>query len=180
MLKSKDVFLSPLRLEDSKVLFDWINDRDLVIFNSPYKPVHEASHQSWFNSVANRTDLVIFAIRALKDQRLIGTCHLSGISPVHRSAELQIRLGGIDDRGHGFGTQAVRLLFDFGFKDLNLNRIYLHVFDFNKAAIRVYEKAGMKQEGLLKEAVFIDGKFCDMVCMAILRSDYENNRNPPA
>lgn len=70
------------------ILFEWINDRDLVLFNTRNRLVHETNHQFWINLIANRSDLVIFAIRAVKDQRQIVTCHLSNIKPVHYSTEL--------------------------------------------------------------------------------------------
>ena len=91
---------------------------------------------------------------------------------VHRSAELQIRLGEAAERGQGYGTEVVRLLLDFAFKDLNLHRVYLHVFSTNTAVIRVYEKVGFVREGLLRKAAHINGAYVDVLVMGILREEY--------
>ena len=85
---------------------------------------------------------------------------------------MQIRLGEAEERGHGYGTEAVRLLLDFAFKDLNLHRVYLRVFVTNEAALRVYEKVGFVREGVLREAAYIDGKYVDVAVLGILRDEH--------
>lgn len=172
MLKSENVALMPLRLADLPVMLDWINDRELVLFNAPYKPVTEGQHQAWFDAIQQRNDVVIFGIRLLETDTLIGSCQLHSINYVHRSAELQIRLGEKSEWGRGYGTEAVRLLLDFAFKDLNLHRVYLHVFSTNSAAIRVYEKVGFVHEGVLRKAAHINGEYVDVMVMGILRNEY--------
>lgn len=162
------VKLTALAPDDSETLRAWINDRELVLNNAPYRPIHPAQHEAWFASVQARADAVIFAIRLVDGDRLIGTCQLLGIHPVHSNAELQIRIGEADARGQGHGSEAVRLLLDFAFRDLNLHRVYLNVFASNAAAIRAYEKAGFVQEGVAREAAFIDGRYMDVVQMAVL------------
>lgn len=171
-LREGGVALAPLRAEDSAALHAWINDRDLVVLNGPWRPVSEAEHQAWFDSIRRRSDAVIFGIRVVEGDRLVGSCQLHGIHPVHRSAELQIRIGEAEARGRGYGTLAVRLLLRFAFGDLNLNRVYLHVFASNAAALRTYEKAGMRREGVLRQAAFIDGAYRDVVVMSILAEDH--------
>jgi RimJ/RimL family protein N-acetyltransferase len=166
------VTLGPLLDGDLPVLFRWINEPEQVHWNSAYRPVSETDHQEWFESIRKRSDVAIFAIRSVPENRLIGSCQLRNIDPVHRSAELQIRIGEVDQRGHGHGTEAVRQLVRFGFHDLNLRRIYLHVFAHNTAAIRTYERIGFRQEGVLREAAHIDGRYVDVVAMGILRAEF--------
>lgn len=172
MLKSTQITLTPLRPGDLPAMYEWINNRELVILNGPFRPVGVAEHEAWFNSVQQRPDVVIFAIRLLEDDKLIGSCQLHSINRTHRSAELQIRLGDASQHGKGYGTEAVRLLLEFAFKDLNLRRVYLHVFSTNLAAIRVYEKAGFVKEGVLRKAAYIDGQHKDILLMAILQEEY--------
>lgn len=168
MPEHDDIVLGPLRDEDSETLFKWINDRDLMIFNAPYKPVGSSHHRSWFESVQERGDAIIFAIRE-RTGRLVGTCQLVNRHPVHRSAELQIRIGDPKDRGRGYGTAAVHQLLQFAFRDWNLNRVQLFVIDGNEAALGAYEKCGFKREGLLHHAIYIDGSYRDLIVMGVLR-----------
>jgi RimJ/RimL family protein N-acetyltransferase len=166
------VTLGPLLDADLPVLFRWINEPEQVHWNSAYRPVSETDHRAWFEAVRHRSDVTIFAIRTLPEERLIGSCQLRNIDPVHRNAELQIRIGEVDERGVGYGTHAVRQLLHFGFQDLNLRRVYLNVFAHNAAAIRTYEKAGFRREGVLREAAHIDGRYVDVVVMGILRPEF--------
>lgn len=173
-MQAKYVRLRPLRKEDSKLLYQWITDRDLFILNAPYKPVSEMEHEKWVESMLlERSDLVLFVIEDLASSLAIGTCQLLNVNARHRSAELQIRIGDESARGKGLGTEAVKLLLNFGFRDLNLHRIYLHVFKANKRAARAYEKCGFHHEGLLRQAAFIDGGWKDVNVMGILKTDEE-------
>ncbi len=168
MLIGERVALTELRRTDLETLFAWINDPDTVRFNAPYSPVHEIGHLAWFDKVTNDPTRIVFGIRDLDSGRILGVLQLINLQPIHRSAELVIRVGSDDDRGRGYGTEAVRLATDFAFRDRNLQRIWLRVFSDNARAIRVYEKAGLRQEGLLRRSCFIDGRWRDEIIMAVL------------
>ncbi|HET6871520.1 MAG TPA: GNAT family protein, partial [Sporolactobacillaceae bacterium] len=71
----------------------------------------------------------------------------------------------------GLGTEAVQLIVEYGFKILNLNNIMLQVFEFNKSAIRSYEKAGFNEFGRRREAYYLNGKYYDDIYMEILAKD---------
>ena len=168
-MQAERVRLRPLLKSDAALLYEWITDRTLVIHNSPFFPVSEADHEAWVERMmTKRSDLVIFVIEELTSGQAIGTCQLLNINWIHRSAELQIRIGDTSFQGQGYGSEAVKLLCQFGFVDLNLHRIYLHVFSSNRRAIRAYEKCGFKNEGTLKEAAHIDGQWLDVHMMALL------------
>lgn len=171
MFRSENVYLDGLSISDTELLFQWINNRDLVLWNNNYSPIHEPNHIEWFDAIRKKEDVRIFAIRQKNDKKLIGTCQLFAINFINRSAELQIRIGDIAEQGKGFGTEATRLLVSFGFNDLNLHRIYLHVFEHNERAIKTYDRIGFNKEGVLRDAEFIDGKYFNVVAMSILKID---------
>jgi methionyl-tRNA formyltransferase/RimJ/RimL family protein N-acetyltransferase len=166
---AKRVRLRALRREDSALLYEWINQRELVIFNAPYHPVSEVDHESWLESMMKkRFDLVIFVIEDIASGQALGSCQLFNINWRHRSAELQIRLGDQRFQNQGLGSEAVQLLCRFGFADLNMHRIYLNVFKNNERAIGAYRKCGFVEEGVMREAAFIDGQWLDVTLMALL------------
>lgn len=166
MLQGEVVTLTSLHPADAEQLFAWINDPGLVRQSSSYTPVHYNGHKAWFRAVTQQPGAVIFAVRV--GERLIGSCQLFDISPVHRSAELQIRIGDSAATGRGYGTDAVKTLLRFAAQDAGLHSVWLRVYANNQRAIRCYEKAGLTRCGCLRQAAFVDGQWLDTVLMQIV------------
>jgi RimJ/RimL family protein N-acetyltransferase len=173
VLSGPKVLLAPVAAEDLPTLYRWINDRDVVISSASYQPVHFSDHEAWWEAVSHDRGTVLFAIREIGSDGLVGTCQLVGIDSPHRSAELRIRIGAPADRGRGYGTEAVTLLLRHAFADLDLHRVTLDVFATNAPAIAVYERCGFVREGVLREAVYLNGRREDIVVMGILRDEWE-------
>jgi UDP-4-amino-4,6-dideoxy-N-acetyl-beta-L-altrosamine N-acetyltransferase len=173
VIMTDDVLLRAVRASDKDLLFKWISNRELRLYNSAFLPISDAEHNNWFEEklLQSKDKNSFFFIIEYKSAP-IGSCQLSNVNWVYRSAELQIRIGDVDLHGCGYGTQAVRALVEFGFNDLNLNRIHLQVFETNSRAIHVYEKVGFSIEGVAKQGAYIDGQFADVCNMALLREGF--------
>lgn len=104
--------------------------------------------------------------------KLIGCVRLWRLSDRNRSAMLTIFIGEKGQWGHGFGTDAMRLALRQAFHVLELRRVELHVFDFNKRAIRCYEKAGFVVEGTRRNALYRRGRWFDILVMGILKDEF--------
>ena len=89
-----------------------------------------------------------------------------------RSAEIGIMIGERQYWNRGFGTEAMRLMVQHGFENLNLHRIFLRVFETNPRGKRSYEKVGFKLEGRMREARYLKGKYIDVCLMSILKSEW--------
>lgn len=78
--------------------------------------------------------------------------------------------------GRGLATAALRLVVQFGFEQLGLNRIEARHFVGNPASGRVMQKAGMRREGRHRQAVRHRDQYKDVISYAILREDYAKNQ----
>ncbi|KAE9398100.1 acyl-CoA N-acyltransferase [Gymnopus androsaceus JB14] len=78
--------------------------------------------------------------------------------------------------GRGYATELLRFVIDYAFRQLALHRITLNVFGNNTAAIRVYNKVGFIQEGVQRKANWGDGKWQDVIWMAVLDEDWEASK----
>jgi diamine N-acetyltransferase len=174
MLRGPRIELTPIEAADLPQLRAWINDRETAVLSTAYRPVNARQQDAWFAKLDDRPDQVVFAIRAAEE--LIGTCNLTGIQPIHRSAELAIRIGDPARRGQGLGSEAVELLLQHAFADRNLHRVSLQVFADNEAALRSYRKVGFVHEGTLREAAFIGGRYVDVHTMSVLRDEWLDRR----
>lgn len=176
MIIGEQIKLRHIKEEDKEMYHQWINDRDLVHYNATFYPISSSDHNDWFNCINTKEDGVIFSIVTKDNDSLIGSCSLRNINTVHRNAELQIRIGESTARGNGHGTESVSLLLSYAFEDLNLERVYLHVFASNDRAIKSYIKAGLVEDGNLRKAAFINGAYVDVKVMSILREEFEDKK----
>jgi RimJ/RimL family protein N-acetyltransferase len=169
MLIGKKICLGPMLGGDAPLLFNWFNTLALARRNGPYRPTDQAKFDQWFASLGAHPAQVVFAIRRQGDLRLIGYVQLVDIQPLVRSAELGILIGDAADQGQGFGGEAIALMLDYGWRDLDLQRIGLSVVGDNPRAVHVYRRAGFEVEGVRRRAAFGDGRHQDVTLMAVLR-----------
>jgi RimJ/RimL family protein N-acetyltransferase len=115
-----------------------------------------------------------FRVRTLEDDKLIGITHL-GIQWASQVAWLAIGIGDPDYRNKGYGSDALSLTVNYGFRELGLYRISLTVFSYNTRAIRTYEKYGFVHEGAQRQALYRDGQRHDILVMGLLRPEWEQS-----
>lgn len=120
--------------------------------------------KEWFARFMKIDDRKMYVI--LYDGKPVGNVALTDISKKDRNAGLFIVIGETNHHRRGIGTKATEFILDYGFGELNLHKIWLHVFSPNVGAIKLYEKCGFKVEGRLKEMLKIDGKYHDEIVMA--------------
>lgn len=116
---------------------------------------------------------ILFSIRTLTEDRLIGFIAFEGINWASRDTYVAVGIGERDYWGRGYGTDAMRCMLRYGFTELNLHRVSLTVFEYNPRGIRSYEKCGFQQEGRIHEFILRDGKRWDMLHMGLLRSEWQ-------
>ena len=117
-------------------------------------------------------DALAMAIHERATNRLVGTCAFSQLDGENGSALYHITIGEADVWGHGYGTEATRLMLDHAFGTLSLHRIALYVFEFNERAIRAYGRCGFVVEGRSRESIWRDGRWWDELAMSVLESDW--------
>jgi RimJ/RimL family protein N-acetyltransferase len=74
---------------------------------------------------------------------------------------------------NGYGCDAIVTLLRFGFHEMGLNKVWLHVYEFNERARACYKKCGFVVEGTLRENAYREGKYIDTITMGILRSEFD-------
>lgn len=168
MLVGRCVKLGPILPHDFPMLFRWADDLEAARLNEAYRPaVWKNQEELWFN-VGKDPSRVFFSIRKIEPDAIIGYVQIANIDAVHRSALLGIRIGEPVERSKGYGTEAINLAIKFCWNHLNLSRISLIVFATNERAIKLYSSLGFEIEGVQRRAVFIDGRWIDLVMMALL------------
>lgn len=146
----------------------WLNNPKVNLFIGDVGAKTNLTKQSkWFDDYEKDKNKKFFTI--LVDKVPIGFMGFSKISRSDGTADLHIAIGEDAYRGKGFGKKSLQLLIDYGFNKLGLQKINLGVFSENKIAIKCYKSFGFKVEGVLKREAFFNGKYHNLILMAIFK-----------
>lgn len=156
--------------EDVSLVRDWTNNQEVCHYMfMGHRPVDENNIREWYT---NKDD-VVFLIR-FQGQN-VGVAGLYHISWQPRTAEFRILIGEKSAQGQGVGTAVTKLVTQFAFDNLNLNKVWLGVNTENKAAVKCYEAAGFMHEGFLQQEVWRNGRYYDVYRMAKFASVKESD-----
>jgi len=173
-LLGEKIYLSPMSLEDAEDFTKWINDRSVSDnTHSTAKTYNVETEREWIKNILDNKEPT-FSIVLKENDKLIGNCGLMNVKNIDGTAEIGIMIGEEENRDKGYGSEAIKLLLDFGFNVLKLHNIDLKVFDFNKRAIACYKKIGFKEYGIKHESYYLNGKYHNEILLEMLESDYRN------
>ena len=167
--------LRELRREDMPKINEWRNDSELIDFlGAPFRYINLDVDYRWYdNYMQNRNVTIRCAIvKAENEDDILGLVSLVNINFINQSAEFHIMIGDPTNRGKGIGFFATSEILYHAFNNMNLNRIELGVLGSNFHAIKLYEKIGFKREGVKRKSTYKNGKFVDMIMMAILKEEF--------
>jgi RimJ/RimL family protein N-acetyltransferase len=178
MIEGERVRLRAIERSDIPTCVRWFNDPEVLQYLAMYLPMSEAAEERWFDAQLEDEKSHVFVIETL-DGVAIGNLGLFDIDGRNRSAGCGISICEKAYWNQGYGADALRTLLGFAFGEMNLNRIYLSVYDFNERAIRCYEKIGFRQEGRLRQSQFTGGRYVDELVMAVLREAWGAGEREP-
>jgi RimJ/RimL family protein N-acetyltransferase len=174
MVQHGGVYLRAAERDDIPLFAAWMNDWRTSRTLALRAPMSVAMEEQWFDRMLADQGKggYFFVIAQLHDDAALGTAGLFELELANGSAGLGISIGRPEDRGHGYGTDALRALLAFGFGQLRLERIWLDVYTMNPGARRIYERVGFVLEGTLRHSIFREGRFLDIDRMAILADEW--------
>ncbi len=182
MLQGERIILRALERADLPALHAMSNDLEIEIAGGgdPPMPQSLARVEADFDREAAQggRERGFFAIEA--DSKFIGLIVLHKFDETARTAALGIAIGDKAYWGRGYGREAVRLILRYAFRYHNYRRVWLTVRATNERAIRSYLACGFREEGRLRQHVWSDGGYEDLVQMGILRDEWADEVSPGA
>ncbi|MBL8795955.1 MAG: GNAT family N-acetyltransferase [Planctomycetia bacterium] len=172
-LIGEKVYLRPLDKADAARCVSWVNDPAVTRNLMVYRPLNLQAEEQFIERATQDEHSLILAIVVRANDLHIGNLSFENLDFRSRSAAFGIVIGEKAEWGKGYGTEATRLLLQHGFHTLNLNRVWLHVYEYNAAALRVYQKLGFQREGTLRQDTYRDGRYWDTIVMGLLRAEWE-------
>lgn len=178
MIKGKKVGLRAVEKDDLQFLRDW---RNISHFRKNFREVRELSlvdQEKWFESLQNTKHInFMFTIVRLSDGHPIGAAGLLYINWINRSADFSFYIGEgeayIDKEG--LALEATDLLIRYGFNNLNLNKIWMELYEFDEKKLNFFkDKFNFKEDGCLRQNCFEGGRYWDSYIISLLKKEFSN------
>ena len=163
------IYLRLMTYDDTEKIVEWRNSdsvRKRFIYQGLFT---KESHENWIRTMVETGKVVQMIICEMDTDKAVGSVYVRDIDRTHHKAEYGIFIGEEAARGRGYGSAAAKLMVQFCFEELELHRLFLRVYAENERAIRSYENAGFIKEAHLRDDVYIDGEYKDIVLMGILK-----------
>lgn len=155
----------------------WINDPVNHKYLHYDIPLREDKTLQWFENNQNRTDRYDAIIEV--DSNPVGLIGLLDIDQKNKKAEYYITIGDRNFLGKGIAYQATKLLLEYAFRELRLNRVFLFTEYDNVAAQLLFEKIGFKKEGLLKDELYCRGQYISRFLYGLCKDDFVGDKDTP-
>lgn len=168
MLKGNFVNLRMAEKEDIPLIMEWRkNPQYYDIYQNSPTISKEAVEKIMFEHT-------IFFMIEKKDGTKIGH-----INSWMRDRMMEIGYAIVpDERGKGYGTEAIKITVDYLFLNKDIFRIQVSVDTRNKPAQKVLEKAGFTREGTMRKSSYVGGEYRDMYLYSILKDEWKEPKIP--
>ncbi|MDB5253460.1 MAG: hypothetical protein JWP27_2629 [Flaviaesturariibacter sp.] len=165
--------------EDIPQLIDWITD-ELLLMNwagSLFSFPLTTRSLEWYvedTNVPGVSEALLYKAVDTDTAKTVGHISIGSFSEKNRSGRIsRVLVGNVESKGKGICQAMAREVAGIGFEDLKLHRISLGVYDFNTAAIRCYEKAGFRKEGVQRDILqYKEGEFWSLLEMSMLEDEW--------
>jgi RimJ/RimL family protein N-acetyltransferase len=167
--------LRPLQAEDASLTLRWRSSERASLLNAGAMSLE--AQIEWIKSrPSNEFNFII----ELKNDLPIGMLSLIGVNSINRNAETGRFLIGEEDAVKGIpaAVEAMKLIYEFAFNELNLVRLYGTIASGNSLMVKWQKYLGMKEEGRMRSHYFIDGRWQDAVILGLLVDDYRTQTLP--
>jgi UDP-4-amino-4,6-dideoxy-N-acetyl-beta-L-altrosamine N-acetyltransferase len=175
-IQDKEVDKMPIKLrkineEDLEKIMNWRMLPDVTKYMYTDPDLTLADQLRWYKKAVDSSNEKYWIIQ-LEDGTDVGLLSLNHIDTKNSQCSWAYYIADSAARGKGLGRILECNIYDYVFDQLNLNKLWCEVFEFNENVIRIHEKFGSKIEGAFKDHICKNGHFYNVVRMAILNSEW--------
>ena len=152
---------------------DWLKDSSINQFlESRFSKYDQVSLKDYMRDLAQRKDVLQFAIVVKLEDVHIGNIKLGPINQNHKYAAIGIMIGVKEYWGRGYASEAIRLLSNYAFNELGLNKLTAACYANNRGSIKAFKKAGFRQEGIQRHQFMSNNTYIDGIQLGLLASEH--------
>lgn len=171
VIKGQQIYLRPITAEDTEMTVRWRNKPEVVQNFIYRKPVSREDHENWLANKVFKGLVHQFIVCRNEDDMPLGSAYLQNFEEENKKVEWGLFLGEEQAYNKGIGTEVSGLVLNYAFTVLGMHKVVSRVLAKNKACIRMNEKAGCVQEAYLKDELFLDGQYEDLLLFGILNPE---------
>ncbi|AHV95178.1 acetyltransferase [Paenibacillus sabinae T27] len=171
-LTGERVYLRPINTEDAEWYYHQLYGTETRRLTGTQKMYTKEQIERYVLEKADDASAVLLLIALNENDERIGDIAIQDIDRMNRNANIRIAVSEENQQGKGYGREALLLMLEYGFGILNLHRLELEVYSYNKRALHVYEGLGFTKEGVRREALYYDHEYHDIITMSLLEEEY--------
>jgi RimJ/RimL family protein N-acetyltransferase len=179
LFEGKLIRLAPPNAErDAEIESQWTHNAEFMrlVYAEPMHPISpnviKKKYQSANQDAPHAPNEIHYAIRTQADDRLVGFVRMMHIDWSNSGARLILAIPDAQERGKGYGTEAMQMILHYAFRELNLYRVSTNVLECNESALAFLHKHGFVDEVRRRQAVQRDGKYWDWLMLGLLRDEW--------
>lgn len=180
LFEGKWICLAPIdREKDAEIEARWTHEAAyLRMLNNiePARPLSPAQLKKKYEAIEKdmeeKKNHYYFTIRLREGDRLIGFARLYHIRWAHGYAQVQIGIGESGERRKGYGCEALSLILQYAFEELNLYRLAAWIPEYNQPALQLFQALGFAEEVRRREAVNRETRRWDLIHLALLKEEW--------
>ena len=180
LFAGQTITLGPIDHEnDPPIISRWSHDLEYLrlVDVKPVYPLSTGQVQKQLDALEKEMEesknAFYFTIRTRPEDRLLGFASIRWIEWTHATGWVRLGIGDRQDWRQGYGTQALNLMLEYAFNELNLYRVGAEIIEYNQGARRLFEKAGFHEEVRRRQALSRDGRRWDVLLYGLLSQEWE-------
>ena len=165
------VYIRPITEEDTDLIIAWRNSDAVRPYFIYQKPFTKEGHLNWLKTMIETGCGYQFIVCRNEDNIPIGCTYLRDYDKEHNKIEYGVFLGSEEVKGNGIGTEILGLTLQFAFGILKVHKVFARAFADNGASIGSFLKGGFEKEAYLRDEVYVNGEYRDIVLLGKINPD---------
>lgn len=175
ILVGETIFLRQITLEDcTQDYVNWLNDPEVIRFlEVKWARQDQKTITEFVDAQRKNEHSILFAIISRDKKEHIGNIKIGPVNVHHKHADISYFIGNKGYWNKGIATEAIKLICEFGFYELELHKVEAGAYETAKASWKALEKNGFKREGTFREQIYLDGQYISAFRYGILKSEWK-------
>ncbi len=166
-----DINLVEIKEEDLELIRRWRNSKEVSQYMYTSEEITSENQKKWFERIKLDASQKYWLIEY--NGKKLGLVSIYNIKENFKHCSWAFYIGNTEVRGAGIGSKVEFTILNYVFETMKFNKLMCEVFSFNEKVIHMHEKFGFNQEGLFKKHILKDGKYFDVVALAILKHEWD-------